>query len=528
MTALLICSMAACSTSTDNTVTDPVTTLSVTENKAITADDLFNETEEDTKVQSKASDGGTQRKDASSTASEAENSTEKPAAEQSSEQTGTNDVTSNGFRTRTKPQDNQSFTPAAETPSSNDNSPAPQAPDSAAAPDNGSSGSYAEFTPTEQEQAPTNTGNSGSTSGSSTSVSAQTMLDTSDIFSSRDLTQTADLTDSVAITAESNKTVTITEAGVYVISGSASNFTVRVEADKESKVQLVLDGTEISNENFPVIYVVSADKVFVTTTNTVNTLSVTGSFTSDGDTNTDAVIFSKDDLVFNGTGTLVINSSAGNGISGKDDIKFTGGTYEITSAKDSIEANDSIAVYDGSFEINSSKDGFHSENDDDDTVGWIYIQGGTFNIRASSDSIQANTFAQIDGGTFNLVSSEGIEATYVLINGGDISITASDDGINAARKSNSFGTPTIVFNGGSTTIVMGQGDTDAVDANGNIIVNGGTINVTAQMSSFDYDGTAQYNGGTIIINGTQVDSIPQSMMGGGMGGGMRGGMRGGW
>ena len=69
---------------------------------------------------------------------------------------------------------------------------------------------------------------------------------------------------------------------------------------------------------------------------------------------------------------------------------------------------------------------------------------------------------------------------------------------------------------------MGQGDTDAIDANGDIIVNGGTIDITAQMSSFDYDGTAQYNGGTIIINGTQVDSIPQSMMGG------RGGMNGGF
>ena len=70
------------------------------------------------------------------------------------------------------------------------------------------------------------------------------------------------------------------------------------------------------------------------------------------------------------------------------------------------------------------------------------------------------------------------------------------------------------------TIIMGQGDTDAIDANGNIIVNGGTIDITAQMSSFDYDGTAQYNGGTIIINGTQVDSIPQLAMGGrgGMGG----------
>ena len=59
----------------------------------------------------------------------------------------------------------------------------------------------------------------------------------------------------------------------------------------------------------------------------------------------------------------------------------------------------------------------------------------------------------------------------------------------------------------------------------NITVNGGTIDITAQMSSFDYDGTATYNGGTIIINGQEVNSIPQSMMGGGGMGG-RGGMGG--
>ena len=60
---------------------------------------------------------------------------------------------------------------------------------------------------------------------------------------------------------------------------------------------------------------------------------------------------------------------------------------------------------------------------------------------------------------------------------------------------------------------MGSGDTDAIDSNGNIIVNGGVINVTGS-STFDYDGTAQYNGGTIIVNGQQVDAIPNQMMGG--------------
>ena len=43
------------------------------------------------------------------------------------------------------------------------------------------------------------------------------------------------------------------------------------------------------------------------------------------------------------------------------------------------------------------------------------------------------------------------------------------------------------------------------------------------MSSFDYDDKAEFNGGTIIVNGTEVTEIPQSMMGGGMKGG-RGGM----
>ena len=171
------------------------------------------------------------------------------------------------------------------------------------------------------------------------------------------------------------------------------------------------DKQNVTNDNFPVIYVGSADKVFVTTTNSENNLSVTGTFTADGDTNTDAVIFSKDDIVFNGTGSLTITSAQGNGISGKDDIKFTGGTYNITSKLDSVEANDSIAVYAGNFTINSSKDAFHSEDGDDDTTGYVYMLDGTFNIKASGDSIQATTLVQIDGGTFTLTSSEGIEAT---------------------------------------------------------------------------------------------------------------------
>lgn len=182
-------------------------------------------------------------------------------------------------------------------------------------------------------------------------------LQTTDLFSKRDLLQTPDLSKAKSITASDNKTETITEEGIYIISGSASNFTVKVEADSNAKVQLVLDNLSVTNESSPVIYVVSADKCFVTTNGNESTLSVTGKFSADGSTNTDAVIFSKDDLVLNGTGTLTINSSQGNGISAKDDLKITGGTYKITSADDSIEVKDSVSICGGTIEINSSKDG---------------------------------------------------------------------------------------------------------------------------------------------------------------------------
>lgn len=353
--------------------------------------------------------------------------------------------------------------------------------------------------------------NSLSCSGNIVKVSTNTV----DIFTERDLTLTPDLSAVQPITLSDNSNVSVTEEGIYYLTGTAENFTVTVEADDNAKIQIVLENADIKNENFPVIYVKSADKCFITPLSE-NTLSVSGEFTADGDTNTDAVIYSKEDLVLNGTGTLTIDSPYGNGISAKDDFKAAGGTYNISCASDGIEVNDSISICGGEFNITSQKDAVHCENSDDNTLGSVFIENGTFNLSAASDGIQATTTLRIDGGNFNISAAEGLESTYIQINDGNIYIEAYDDGINAAYKSTAFDVM-IEFNGGNTVIVMGAGDTDGIDANGSITVNGGTIDVTGN-SSFDCDGNAQYNGGTIIVNGTQVDSIPQSMMGGKRGG----------
>ena len=337
------------------------------------------------------------------------------------------------------------------------------------------------------------------------------------VFTDRDLEQTADLSQAIVLDVEDNQEITISKEGIYLLSGTASEYTVRVEASKEAKVQLVLDGLDVTNTDFPVIYGVSADKVFITTTDSNNTLEVTGAFRDDGDTGTDAVIFSKDDLVLNGTGTLNIVSSD-NGISSKDDLKITGGTLNITSAADALEAHDSVAIADGDITIHTPKDGIHSEDDEDDTVGYVYIGGGTLNIEAGDDAVHATTVLQIDGGTLDIQAHEALEATVVEINGGDIAIQASDDGINAGQKSKAY-TPLIEINGGTLQITMSAGDTDALDSNGDLIINGGTVDITAQFA-FDYVGQGILNGGTVLVNGTQVTTITESMMEGGMQGQM--------
>ncbi len=380
----------------------------------------------------------------------------------------------------------------------------------------GSSDSGDTTNPNDEVNDDSNSGSSGSNTNNYDSISD----DSDEMFTDRDLEQTADTSEAEYIELNSDEEVTITEEGVFVISGNVENATVVVDTDDEAKVQLVLDGVSVTNEDSPVIYVKQADKVFLTTTYSDNTMKVSGTFTPDGDTNLDAVIYSKDDLVLNGTGSLEIVSSQGNGISSKDDLKITGGSLVITSALDSIEANDSICINDGELTINSGKDALHSENEDDDSVGFIYIAGGTLKISAADDGIQGTSYVQINGGIIDIeTSTEGIEGTFIQINNGDINIYATDDGINASKGSSAYSV-VIEVNGGTIYVKVGSGDTDGFDSNGDIYINGGTIDVEAN-SAFDFNGVGELNDGTVTVNGEIITELTESMMNPGGGGGGR-------
>ena len=222
---------------------------------------------------------------------------------------------------------------------------------------------------------------------------------------------------------------------------------------------------------------------------------------------------------------ITINSEE-DGIQSENNLTINNGTFDITTNNGSKELTikqewgktnnttsesskaikaSNIIINNGAFKINSNDDGIHSN-------GNLTINNGTYEIKSSDDALHADKLLEINNGTLNIIGAEGLEATYVKINDGNITIEASDDGINAGKKSSDY-TPTIEINGGTITIKMYQGDTDGLDSNGNIYINGGTINITGQ-SPFDYDGEAKYTGGKMTINGKETTEITNQFMGG--------------
>ncbi len=274
----------------------------------------------------------------------------------------------------------------------------------------------------------TGTASTSSTSATSAESSKESSsktvtLSKEECFSDRDLDGSYDESNSAVITLNgtsaecdsdaveiSDSTVTIKDEGTYIVTGNLSDGMIIVDAEKTDKVQLVLDGVTINSESSAPIYVKQADKVFVTTvSDTTNTLSNGGTFTAIDDNNIDAVIFSKEDLTLNGSGSLVITSPAGHGVVSKDALKVASGTYQIDCASSGLNGKDEICIADGTFTITSGKDGIHSENEDNEEDGFIYVAGGTFTISAEGDGISAASILQVDDGIFDITAGGGSE-----------------------------------------------------------------------------------------------------------------------
>lgn len=369
-------------------------------------------------------------------------------------------------------------------------------------------------------------------SSSSTSSNADDSSTDDEMFTARDKEIGYDESECETITLSDNastsslksvkidgNTITVSEQGTYIVSGTLSDGQIIIDGDKNEKIRLILDGVTINSNTGAPIYVKQTDKLFITLAeSSKNVLTNNKKFTADGDNNVDAVIFSKDDITLNGNGSLEITTNCGHGIVSKDDLKITSGTYSITSSSHALDGKDSVRIASGTFTLNSDKDGIHSENADDTSLGFIYIAGGTFRITSDGDGMDASAHLTIldcnatiksGGGASNAekkqeefgrmedassstdsdtASAKGIKAGGNLtISGGTFSLDCADDAVHSNAD--------ISISNGNLTIATGD---DGIHANSSLKISGGIINVTESYEGIE-GLEITVSGGTISV-----------------------------
>ena len=431
----------------------------------------------------------------------------------------------------------------------------------------------------------TPTESQGGTSSTVTPVEVDFSKTDADMFTERDNKTDYDESKAVTIklnggaaTSSSNSVkisgskITITEEATYIVSGELTDGMLIVDAPDTAKLQIVLNGTNITSKTSAALYILEADKVFLTLADgTENTLANGGSFTAIDDNNIDAAVFSKQDLTLNGTGSLTVTSPAGHGVVCKDDLVISGGTYTVNSSSHGLDANDSVRITNATLNIDAGKDAIHAENTDDTSLGFIYIGGGTIKAEAEGDGIAAGAYMQIADGTIDLlvgggaengtkassgnyggfmggghggmrpgenqnsttttedtVSMKGLKATNnLLISGGNFTINSADDSVHSDVS--------VIINGGTFTIASGD---DAIHAEDTLTVTDGKIDISESYEGLE----ALYidvQGGDIKLKASDdglnaaggtdqsgTEGGRDGMFGGGMGGGKPGGMGG--
>lgn len=313
------------------------------------------------------------------------------------------------------------------------------------------------------------------------------------------LGSTASISGSGATVEDS--TITISSSGTYTISGTLADGQIIIDSEDEDEVILILNGIDISSSTSAPLFIKESElTTIVLAAGSENYMTDSDVYIFDDpeEDEPDATLFSKDDLVIEGSGTLTIEANYNNAVKSKDGLDITGGTLQITSVDDGIIGKDYLNIENGTFTINAQGDGMKSTEDEETDKGYVTIDNGTFNITSGADAIQAATNITINEGNFYLLTGGGSSAVSelteddsakgvkgcvaVTISGGTFSIDAADDAIHSNG--------TIDVDGGIFSIATGD---DGFHADADLTVNSGFIDITTSYEGME--------GSTIIING---------------------------
>lgn len=368
---------------------------------------------------------------------------------------------------------------------------------------------------------------SGNTQTQSSNISESTTSQNTDVdtsglvleFDDEDLVTTWDSSQACNITLTQNNisingsgasaedsVVTITSAGTYVISGDLTDGNICVNTQDKSTVRIILNGVNITSQSTAPFLVEDAKKVIVTLAdNTVNTFTDSTRTTTESE-DYSAAVYSKEDFVLNGNGTLKINAGYRNGMKSSDDLKIVSGNYQITAAEDGIIGKDLLGIAGGTFTVNAGTDGLKSSYDTDTTKGNIIIKGGSYQITSGNDGIQAENILAVHDGDFQITT--GVGSSLAVMTSGNDSMMGRMGGMGAV-ESTTTATETdtesikglkasnaIYVYGGTFNI---DSENDGIHTNNLICIEGGNITIKSGDDGIHADSELQINGGSIDI-----------------------------
>ena len=296
-----------------------------------------------------------------------------------------------------------------------------------------------------------------------------------------------------------DKSATITCPGAYYVTGESSDFQVVVNtpgAENEGNTGIYLHNATIKSSNAPIL-VKNADKTVLHlvkgTTNVVedgngNHLFVKVNGAQD---TAKAAIYSRDDLNIKGAGTLTVKGKFKNGIQCSNDLKIKNGNITVEAEENAIKGKGSLQISGGTLNLTAKKgDALESDECEEGTdgkcksfidgKGIVDIRGGNITIKAGDDGIQAAHYVMVSDSTEPStvkVTSTGkglVAEKFIYVNGGNINVTADDDALHTKYK--------VFMNAGDVTISTKD---DGIHADSTLHLSGSTINVVTAYEGME-------------------------------------------
>lgn len=321
---------------------------------------------------------------------------------------------------------------------------------------------------------------------------------------------------------QSGSVYTVTAAGEYTLTGVLSEGQIVVDAGDDDKVTLVLDAVTVTCSTDSPILIKNADKVKIKAADcSYNVVTdAREKQTDENDTTGKAAIYAACDLDLLGTGALVVRAGYNNGIQTKDDLEIKNLMLKVTAPNNAVKGNDSLTIKSGEITaISTGGDALKTDNSDVSSKGnqrgTVTISGGNVTLYAANDGIDA-AYDTVISGTPNVTvftytysaytekngltsdSYKGIKAdNAVSISGGVLVINAVDDGIHAnndvALENGAAPLGNITITGGSITVVSGD---DGIHADNTLQIDDGFISIVNA-----YEGLEGY---FVLVNGGET------------------------